>query len=140
MCAFIVCDTTINGFVTKIWSDSDIKPRAQRELSHLPKPYDLGQPTDVDRLAFDCFRLNILGVDSRYGDGESVKFRELDFKPRQLIVSRVQAYKSLCCLLYQCSEGDVPTMPLYKALQRIKQHLAELIVRELPAYEKAVWE
>jgi hypothetical protein len=139
MSAFIVCDTTINGFVTKIATDRDIRPPAQRALSRIPKPYDLGHPDDVDRLAFDCFRLNMMGVDSRYGDGESVKFRELNFKPRQLIVSRVQAYKSLSCFLYQCAEGDVPTMPLFKALQRIKAHIAEAVVSRLPDYEKAVW-
>lgn len=139
MSAFIVSDSTINGFITTISTDSDIRLPAQRALSLLPKPYDLGHPNDVDRLAFDCFRLNMLGVDSCYADGESVKFRGLNFKPHRVVVSRVQAYKSLCCFIYQCSEGNVPAMPLFRALKSIKAHIADAIVCQLPAYEKATW-
>ena len=140
MSAFLVADRTINGFVTSISTDHDIKPMAQRELSRLPKPYDLDRRSDVECLAHDCFRLNMRGVDEHYGSGESVKFRNLDFQPAIHRVSRVQAYKSLCCFLYQCHEEDVKSLPLFKALKNIMIHMSHAIVCDLSAYQSATWD
>ena len=53
--------------------------------------------------------------------------------------SLVHFYKAIQCLLYQCSEGNVPESPLYQELQRAAAELAGGIVRELPEYETAAW-
>lgn len=51
----------------------------------------------------------------------------------------VRAYKAMQCLLYQCSEGDVPEQMLYRRLEETKRDLAEKIVDSLPQYEAAPW-
>jgi hypothetical protein len=52
----------------------------------------------------------------------------------------VRSYKAVQCLLYQCSEGDVPETPLYAELESIKNHLATRIIGELPAYNAVPWD
>lgn len=139
MSSILVPDETINGFVTTIEYDGGVKPPARIALARLPNPYDLIVLSDVQRLAFDCFKLNVLAVDSLYGDGASANFRKLNFTPRRNFVSREQAYKSLSFFLYQCSESDVAKMPLFKALKSIKADIADAIVCDLPEYERAIW-
>jgi hypothetical protein len=51
----------------------------------------------------------------------------------------VDAYKAINCLLYQCSEGNVPDSPLYLELERAAGELAGAIVRGMPEYEAAGW-
>jgi len=53
--------------------------------------------------------------------------------------SLVQLYKSLHCLLYQCSEGDVPEHPLFQALETWTQSIADKIVFNLPEFRAAEW-
>ena len=45
--------------------------------------------------------------------------------------------KALDCLLYQCSEGDVPERAEYKELLRLRDWLYAQIVRDLPKYDQA---
>jgi hypothetical protein len=71
-----------------------------------------------DSLARDLWRMNATALVQRYGD-EPEEF-EADIneysapKPSQDIF---QILKSAQCLLYQCSEGNVPEMPLFVELQ-----------------------
>ena len=51
----------------------------------------------------------------------------------------LQAHKSTACLLYQCSEGDVPENPLYKALEELRSALAEHLVTSTPEWDAALW-
>lgn len=53
--------------------------------------------------------------------------------------NRAQVYKSLQCYLYQCSEGEIPNSPLYKALETYKAKLAELMVEDTQEYNEASW-
>lgn len=55
------------------------------------------------------------------------------------INSPVQVYKTLRSYLYQCYEGDVPELPLFKALCEYKATLAEHIVKNLVEYENSKW-
>lgn len=50
------------------------------------------------------------------------------------------AAKAIACLIYQCSEGDVPETGLFKALTLIEQKLCVVIVSLLPQYEHAAWD
>lgn len=52
----------------------------------------------------------------------------------------IEQYKALSCLIYQCSEGDVPEQSLYKSLVQHRQDLAERIVHDLPAWDQAPWD
>ena len=94
------------------------------------------------KLGADMLRLNCQAVDARYGEGESKSFRDdltYRFAHPYGPVTAVQAYKSLTCWLYQCSEGDVPETELYKSMERVSDALAHHIVSESSAYEAAKW-
>lgn len=54
-------------------------------------------------------------------------------------LSKVALFKALVCLMYQCSEGDVPETSTFKELRRVRSEVAESIVRDLPAWEKEEW-
>lgn len=49
------------------------------------------------------------------------------------------ALKSLVCLHYQCSEGDVVETSLFKELDRAIRQIAVDIVSNTPEYQKAEW-
>lgn len=50
-----------------------------------------------------------------------------------------QALKSLHCLQYQCSEGNVPETDLFDELSRVIGKVAGVIAEMLPEYEAAEW-
>ena len=52
----------------------------------------------------------------------------------------IQVFKSVQCLLYQCSEENVPNQPLYKFLEELENLIARHIISEMPEYEKAQWD
>jgi hypothetical protein len=80
--------------------------------------------------------LNTQAVNHRY-TSEHWKVPEYEFK--RVAVTDMQAYKSIGCLLYQCSEGDVPNDPDFIELSKLHDDLAHRIVTKLPAYDKAEW-
>ena len=60
------------------------------------------------------------------------------YVPQQRRVG-VVIYKAMRCLLYQCSEGNVPETALYKELEKLADEWAGSIVADLPEYERAPW-
>ena len=57
----------------------------------------------------------------------------------EIPASYYQLLKSIDCYLYQCSEGNVPESALYKAVQSIRNTLANWIIRNTTAYNAANW-
>lgn len=143
MSAFVVEDKTINVIVNFLekesWQNDGLTyGMLIRKLKKLG--YDLTQPEEDKRLAEDLFIMNCRAINQRYGMGEAAKFRSMDFKfDASQCTGNYQVYKSLGCLIYQCSEGEVPKEPLYKALVDIKRIMAECLIDRLPEYNKAVW-
>ena len=133
MSAFVVDDSTINKIVAAVRNDSHMTLQFEL-LGYLPK-------TQPEKLAAALFDMNCDGVDQRYED----KPARTDFHPepftfrRVLPPTNVPTYKAVSCLLYQCSEGDVDTTPLYGALESCKEYLAGEIISSLPEYESAPW-
>jgi hypothetical protein len=138
MSAFIVEDETINrviGALKGFDRQSPIAKRLREELS-----LDLTTRQSRHELGTAMFALNCNAIEQRYGAGEAKEFRALDYSYRPTTATLVQAYKSLRCWLYQCSEGDVKeTSLLYQTMSALTGDLAEEIVEKLPAYEKAEW-
>jgi hypothetical protein len=87
------------------------------------------------------FQLNINAVDARYGSGEAMKFRKLDYRYEVIEpVPLVQVLKSLQCWLYQCNEGAVPETALYQLFDNdVQLYLMNEIIDTLPEYQNAVW-
>lgn len=144
MSAFIVenaCLENVVGHLCRLQSGS-MEAHTRRPLEEMG--YDFTDPKSLLKLAKDMMLLNCAGVRSRYGEEhgntyvKNVKFKGNEFGfPRHCVPA--QAYKSLSCFLYQCSEGDVPEHPLFKALEQIKVAIAEDIVRALPGWDALTW-
>lgn len=96
----------------------------------------------VTALGKELFALNQSALAARYGDNDPPPgFRGKAFDPpgRKVGAQNIQHLKSLQCLIYQCSEGEVPETALFKRLEAAEGKLALKIVQGLPAYEAARW-
>lgn len=89
-------------------------------------------------LASELHALNVAGVCQRYGDKPETMIKCPKLSPG-IAPDPVQAYKSLQCLIYQCSEGSAMETQLYRDLVKIENHLARNIVGHLPEYNAAKW-
>ncbi len=141
MSAFIVEDATINHVVSFI-NQLSVHASPRRELAAYGA--DLVTIEGQTELARAMFALNVSAVDQRYPDRKTctdAPFRAEDFTYRYTWANEIQAYKSLECWLYQCSEGDIPeTSLLYNCMNRVRDCMAVELVRRLPAYEAAQWD
>lgn len=139
MSAFVVEDKTINGVVSFLAHGRGLE-WLRRQVAE-STGCDLETVDGRENLARAMFALNIRAVDARYGEGQAQEFRPLNFEfRRELQTSALQAYASLRCWLYQCSEGDVPeSSSLYVAMTAASDSLAHHIVRALPEYDRTQW-
>ena len=143
MSAYVVEDETINRIVA--WLERD-KMGSDPIANYILKDHGYTCAEEFERLAHDLFQLNVQAVDARYGPGEAAKFRPLDFEYSSAVKwgdSRIsnacRALKALQCLIYQCSEGDVPESAPYRMLRDIESAIARWIVSTMPEYEMATW-
>ena len=139
MSAYMVANETINRVV--YWLYFEIT-RSQWLKEKLEKAsgIDTSGYAWTETLGEAMFQLNIAGVNDRYGDGEAKQFRELDYHYKPVHGSKIQVLKSLQCWLYQCSEGEVVTKPLYTFFHDVAEpHLMSSIIYDLPEYEAAEW-
>lgn len=144
MSSFVVEPKTINRVVTflyladgsgSIWASS-IKNLIAEHLIDI---------RDKDGLCLKLFELNVQAVKERYGDEDFSTMpgpkgmRPENYRFKFLHSDHVQVFKSLQCLIYQCSEGNVPETKLYRFLSELENTLARAIVSALPEYDKAEW-
>jgi hypothetical protein len=137
MSAFIVSKTTLE--------------RAVAVVLKMYEPDHRASMAEVDALARKLWGMNREAVIVRYGIEEASS----DLTDEELaaytygrsMVSKnftrkalCQLHKAMCCLTYQCSEGDVPETALYHQCEAARDDLADTIVRSLPEWEKAVWD
>lgn len=107
-----------------------------------PRGYYTDELTALGR---KWFAMNIEALRQRYGagafEGETPNPDAYEFK---LIADRHPAdyLKALCCLQYQCAEGDVPdTWAEYADLTTVIGRCAIRVISEnIPAYEAAPWD
>jgi hypothetical protein len=86
-------------------------------------------PGPSTALGQQLFAMNARAIKQRYGDDEDVSGYE--YKP-QRVYTPIERLKACRCLLYQCTEGDVPHEPLYLALAAHADKLASRIVATVP--------
>ena len=72
----------------------------------------------------------------RYGRPDAIS----DYKYALVFPLLIQQYKSLSCLIYQCSEGTVPDTALYQQMLRRKIDLGCQIIGHLEEYDRADWD
>ena len=131
MSAFIVKDSSINRIVGKV---------VEMEVSTFQN--FMGESDNGAKdLAEALFDMNVAAVSERYPDIDSRK----EFHPEEFIYvpnvvdNDVQTLMSVQCLLYQCSEGNIPSFSLYEALERFSAILSDCIIGRLPEYNEAKW-
>lgn len=94
---------------------------------------------ELTKLGKDFIALNEEAYHQRYGD--DIDKNNIDSYVYKHIsdTNIYQALKSLKCLIYQCSEGDVLDMKLYKTMKELSNFLKDVIVYESEEYEQAEW-
>jgi hypothetical protein len=92
----------------------------------------------LQQLGQDMLALNERAVGCRYPDHEAGPPREYHWTERHGTADIV-ALKALDCWLYQCSEGDCPSDPLYQTMTKLSREMARAILRESPEYQAAAW-
>lgn len=126
MSAYIVEKATIDRIASHLYGQPTYH-WTEAERQHIPSdPTEIGQ-----RL----YALNVAAVDARYNETNPIPLYRFESRPSRSI----QLLKSLRCLLYQCSEGDVPKRPLYQLLEDESHRLALDIISSLPEWTAADW-
>jgi hypothetical protein len=125
MSAFIVSNKTMNQAI-----------EAMRLCGFNHDGVYLDDPDHIKVLGAELFKLNASAVAQRYNEPEE----ETEFKFEWQDCNKFQALKSLQCLIYQCSEGNVPETKLYKILRECESAMKNLIIDDLPEYEAAKWD
>lgn len=102
-----------------------------------------GMPTEdskcLDQIGAALFDLNYAAVTARYHDpSQSVP----QFKYRPLgKVRDDEHFIALECLIYQCSEGNIPeTSNMYKALLKLRDKIALNVAHEAAKQNGAPWD
>jgi hypothetical protein len=135
--SFIVEEETINRIVTFLY-DHFLKTDILSSMTKaVLKEYDISVESipECTFLANAFLYMNKLAVDDRYSENNllsALKFKRIES-------NEIQVLKSMQCLQYQCSEGDVPKLPMYKCLNRLIGVLESHIISELPEYNQATW-
>lgn len=88
--------------------------------------------------ARQLYEMNLDAISQRYKRGKEDDYG-YTFTYCMPINNMTVLYKSIGCLMYQCSEGNVPETDLYKKMREIENALAHDIVSNSKEYEKAQW-
>ena len=148
MSAFVVDDAVVNriaafvhycsGYRQAPWMYVKADAAALLSMTH-----NAADPEHDDKyLAMALFATNCDAVGVRYGEARLPEFRinSLTFKAITPAANNpVAVVKDMDCLLYQCSEGDIPERPLYKAMAKFRDHVCRVLIAEMPEYDAAPW-
>src|SRR5215472_8338581 len=138
MSTFIVNTNVMAKVVTAILLNFDtFDGESTSRMALLAAPTD-AQKEAGTKIGRKLFVLNRRALCARYGCGEHLRLPEFVFE-QWADASPMEQFKAMSCLLYQCCEGKVPNSPLYDELNRAAGDLAQLIVQDLPEYDKASW-
>jgi hypothetical protein len=91
---------------------------------------------DENGLGQKLWDMNRKAVNQRYNEKRKAEKYVYKFC---FNIEPVQSFKAMQCLLYQCSEGNVPKSKTYKTLELFVCAAARGIVENLKAYETAKW-
>lgn len=138
MSAYVVNDKTISRVLSYLTSpefkgnfDSPLEGSEYRSYS---------QREAIDKLGAEMRLLNEQAINHRYDEAKEMgMIPEEFFAFVRVRTTAVQAFKSLCCWLYQCNEGECDNTKLYKRMSRLRDDLAVDIVFNLPEFDQAEW-
>ena len=131
MSAFIVSEKTMNQAIHAIC----LRNRATFAN------FNLKTQEGRDALGNALFDLNNQAVNSRYRTSNAWDASgELSCRTKTVLVTNMQAYKSLSCLIYQCAEDGAVDTDLFKQLERVAGSLAGYLISQTAEYQKGAWD
>lgn len=134
MSSFIVQDETIDNIISFLYSGSRLI-YMDNEL----KNKGIENKKDFEKLGKAFKLMNLQAVDERYNESNDlIQVVKYNFKFKS--ISIFQALKSMHCLSYQASEGDIPNQEIYKFLDKIIRATESHIIDELPQYKESKWD
>jgi len=150
MSAYIVDDRTINRILAGIryaqYGHTDYAPWPTAVMGCERRDFccDCGSESAMlvtfGPLGVRLREMNEAAVRARYNDADEADMipgpYEYEYVPNPTVS---QLYKSLGCYLYQCSEGDIPEDPLFKALEDWWTQIAHHIAHTSEAVAAAEW-
>ncbi len=146
MSAFMVNDGTIDRAVSAMIAFGETAVITRVTTADMPPP--LQDQRSLDHLGAELIKLNMEALRQRYGDRPlPFTYVHREHTDPDPLLARLRA---VACLTYQCSEGDVPSKPLYKLLEVVEDDLAHQCarkhntiankVRHLAAYQALPWD
>ncbi|MCK5225197.1 MAG: hypothetical protein KAQ89_00615 [Planctomycetes bacterium] len=126
MSAFIVNDKTLNRILTFL-GNWDFGGNAETKKAFWALAKNVEDDATHEQI------LNSIGVILNDLNREAVsqRYKEDKHKSDYFYTAEKcdikQAYMHLCCLTYQCCEGNIPNTKIYKLLERMEKHLEHAI-------------
>jgi hypothetical protein len=145
MSAFVVGEDTMNRVVRAIVCSGHIRRFGD---------FDTAIGTNARAIGRALYAMNIEAIMQRYPDCRTdpdnmpgwqgcemmpTTYYFGNFRRPMREAELVICLKAMHCLSYQCSEGDVPKTPLFKALEEACGVIAGVVVTSLPGYQSAPW-
>jgi hypothetical protein len=129
-------------FVSKATIDACVAAIHHNAAYH--RDHGMLYATSMDTLGKELWELNRDAVCTRYNDvaaeTDGYEAKIAAYKYKTTFPTLIQMLKSLQCLIYQCSEGNVPERETYKALERVADLIKDRIISDLPVYKAAKWD
>lgn len=136
MSAFLVSRATVDVILTTLQlRDGETLARLFASFTAPEDPRDA-----LDSLGRQVLALNLEALRARYGGNEeddAATAAGYAFTARP--ESPGYVVKQLDCLMYQCAEGDVPSRPLYAAVEAMRRALVDRVLEDVPSYARAPW-
>ena len=123
--------------IQKLISDLKIEKAGSNNFHGVTFLNAMQSNSSAEKIAKALYALNVGAVNCRYNETDTTEYT--GFKNVLPCNSKHQTYKTLRCLLYQCSEGDTPEKPLFKQLESISDALAHDIVSSSKEFDQAAW-
>jgi len=145
MSAFIVSYKTMRCIIYNLFWNHEFKNLQSIFEYNDYRKIDIHDFKDFHRLAKELYLMNQEAVKQRYNEPDNSEYIQIpdcdniDWTSNGKL-DKYQALKSMQCLRYQCSEGNVPKTKLYKFLELLISHWMDYIINEIPEYKKANWD
>jgi hypothetical protein len=114
------------------------KKTIDRILNYISTNFDefkLMSGKELDNFGQKMVDMNYQAYNYRYDSKE----KSYVYIFQSVLVTPIQALKSLKCFLYQASEGNIPEKKLYKMLYKIEIEIMNKVINGLEEYDKAEW-
>ena len=137
MSAFIVDKKTIDRvltFLNRMRSSNTLGATIVKSVLREHKT-KIETDEDLTFMGNALLLMNKQAVDYRYSRISLIQ----EYKYEVAESSNVQVLKSMKCLKYQCTEGDIDKLKLYKFLQDLEKALMVIIIDSIPEYNEAEW-